>query len=174
MVVLCSFDGPKFVKTRITKDITVSLPADFTPMSDDDMAKKYYTYRKPTAMYTNQDRVIDFGLNQTATPWRQQDLPMLKDVYKESIRTMYTKVDFMQDSIVTLNKRNFIVFEFLSEVVDDDPASLRKGSVVRQYSYLQYTIKDNKVLIFNFTCPAQFYKKWQETARKIMESIKVA
>lgn len=172
---LCSFivDGVKLVKTKITKDITVSLPADFAPMTDDDMAKKYFTYRKPTAMYTNPDRVVDFGFNQTQTQWRKTDLPILQKFYKSSIVSMYSKVDFEQETIGTINNRDFVIFEFVSEVKDEDPNSLNKGSVTRQYSYIQYTIENNKVLVFNFTCPNQMKDKWQDVARAIMGSIKI-
>ncbi len=175
-LVLCSFttDGIKLVKTKITKEVTVSLPANFVPMTDDDMAKKYFTYRKPTAMYTNPDRLVDFGFNETATRWRKTDLPILQKFYKSSIVSMHNKVDFKQETIATINNRDFVIFEFTSEVTDEESNSLQKGGVTRQYSYIQYTIENNKVLVFNFTCPYQMKDKWQEVAKEIMASIKIS
>jgi hypothetical protein len=166
-------DKGKMVKTRLTKEIIVYLPADFTLMTDDDLAKKYFTYRKPTAMYTNQDRVVDFGLNITETRWRQDDLPLLQKFYKSGIAKMYSNVQFIQDTISTINKRDFVVFEFISELKDDETNTMQRGSAVKQYSYMQYTVKDNKVHVFNFTCPVQIRTKWQDTAREIMQTIKI-
>jgi hypothetical protein len=166
-------DKGKLVKTRLTKEIIVYLPADFTLMTDDDLAKKYFTYRKPTAMYTNQDRVVDFGLNITETRWRQSDLPLLQKFYKSGIAKMYSNVQFIQDTISTINKRDFVVFEFISELKDDETNTMQRGSAVKQYSYMQYTVKDNKVHVFNFTCPVQIRTKWQDTAREIMQTIKI-
>jgi hypothetical protein len=166
-------DKGKLVKTRLTKEIIVYLPADFTLMTDDDLAKKYFTYRKPTAMYTNQDRVVDFGLNITETRWRQGDLPLLQKFYKSGIAKMYSNVQFIQDTISTINKRDFVVFEFISELKDDETNTMQRGSAVKQYSYMQYTVKDNKVHVFNFTCPVQIRTKWQDTAHQIMQTIKI-
>lgn len=174
LFILCGFDGFKLVKTKITKEVTISLPADFVPMTDDDMANKYFTPQKPTAMYTNPDRVVDFGFNQTQTRWRIEDLPLLQKFYKSSIVSMYSKVNFIQETTAIVNKRNFVVFEFVSELVDEDPNSLKKGSVVKQYSYVQYTIENNKILVFNFTCPAQMKNTWQEVARQVMSTIKIS
>jgi hypothetical protein len=164
----------KLVKTKLTKEIIVYLPADFTPMTDDDLAKKYFTYRKPTAMYTNPDRVVDFGLNITETRWRQEDLPLLKKFYKSGIAKMYSNVNFIQDTIQTINKRDYVVFEFVSELKDEDANSARRGTGVKQYSYMQYTVKDNRVHVFNFTCPSQIRPRWQETAHAIMQTIKIS
>ena len=168
-----AFSKDKLVKVKLTKEITVRLPADFVPMTDDDLANKYFTYRKPTAMYTNPDRLVDFGLNITETRWRQSDLALLQQFYKSGIAKMYTKVNFIQDTITTINKRDYVVFEFVSELVDEDPNSMRKGSITKQYSYLQYTVKDHQVHVFNFTCPSQIRSKWQETAKEIMHTIKI-
>ncbi|QHT70103.1 hypothetical protein GXP67_27380 [Rhodocytophaga rosea] len=173
LLILCSFDGVKLKKTKITKEVSISLPADFVPMTDDDMANKYFTPQKPTAMYTNPDRVVDFGFNQTQTRWRPEDLPLLQKFYKSSIVSLYSKVNFIQETTTIVNKRNFVVFEFISELVDEDPNSLKKGSVVKQYSYMQYTIENNKVLVFNFTCPANLQPRWQEIARQVMGTVKI-
>jgi hypothetical protein len=167
-------DEGKMVKTKITKEVTISLPKSFRPMTDDEIADKYLTAKHPTAMYTNPDRVVDFGFNQTETRWRQADLPMLKGVYKGSIAGLHGKVTFIQDKIARINDREFIVFEFVSEVTDVDPEGKpRSGNAKRQYSYIQYTVQGGKILVFNFTCPAQVQTKWQPTAQAIMESIRV-
>jgi hypothetical protein len=125
-------------------------------------------------MYTNPDREVDFGLNITETRWRQEDLPLLQKFYKSGIAKLYTKVNFLQDTISTINKRDYVVFEFVSELKDDETNSIQRSSAVKQYSYMQYTVKDNKVHVFNFTCPTHLRPKWQEIAREIMQTIKIS
>lgn len=167
-------DGPKLVKTQVAEGIYVSLPQDFVPMTDDDIALKYLPFRKPVAMYTNPERVVDFGFNISNSKWRDSDLEIAKGFYKGSIAGMYSKVTFVQDgTIQKINKRDFAVFEFVSEVIDDDPNSMHKGSVTKQYSYIQYTLKGGKALVFNFTCPVKLKERWQTTAKSIMQSVKV-
>jgi len=171
---LAGLDEGKLVKTKITRDITVLLPQTFRAMTDDEIADKYLTAKRPTAMYTNPERAADFGFNQTETRWRKVDMPMLKGVYKGSIAGLHGKVQFVQDTIATINDRQFIVFEFVSEVTDVDAAGKpRSGSALRQYSYLQYTVEGGKIMVFNFTCPARLHPEWQATARAIMNSIKI-
>jgi hypothetical protein len=167
-------DEPKLVKTELTKGVTVSLPANFTPMTDDEIARRYFTFRKPVAMFTSPDHSADFGFNISNSQWRDTDLPIAKDFYLSTLETMYTKVDYTQKgNLVTINKHPFAVFEFQSEVVDEEENSLTKGTVTRQYSYIQYTIQNGKVLIFNFTCPARARDKWQATAQAIMQTVRV-
>jgi hypothetical protein len=173
-LLLTNFDEPKLVKVELAKGITVSLPADFIPMTDDDIALRYYSFRKPVAMYTSPDQTADFGFNISSSKWRNSDLPIAKDFYLSTIPTMYTKVDFLQKGVmVELNKHQFAAFEFISEVVDDDPQSLTKGKITRQYTYIQYTIKDGKALVFNFTCPARTKERWQPVAQAVMQSVRL-
>jgi hypothetical protein len=87
---------------------------------------------------------------------------------------MYTNINFIQDTISTINKRDFVVFEFVSELKDDESNSLQRGSIVKQYSYMQYTVIDSRVHVFNFTCPSQIRPKWQSTAHEIMQTIKIS
>lgn len=171
---LVRLDGPPLVKTEVAPGVKVSLPADFVPMTNDDIARRYFTFRKPVAMYTSPDRSADFGFNVSNSQWRDTDLSIAKDFYLSTLQTMYTKVDFAQKgTLQTVNKRQYAVFEFVSEVVDEEEQSLTKGAVTRQYSYLEYTLRKGKVLIFNFTCPARARDKWQPTARAIMQSVRV-
>jgi hypothetical protein len=144
-------------------------------MTDDEMANRYFTFRKPVAMFTSPDRSADLGFNITSSQWRNNDLPIAKDFYLSTIQTMYNKVDFMQKGVLeTAGKQQFAVFEFVSEVVDNDEQSLNKGAVTRQYTYIKYAIQNGKVLVFNFTCAARAKDKWKETADAIMKSVRVS
>lgn len=166
-------DAPKLKKTKLTDSITISLPEDFHPMTDDEIAAKYFVSRKPTASFSSADRVADFSFNQTLTPGRQQDLAMLKDFFKSSIRSNFTKVEFIQESVIAINERDFAVLEYTAELRDDDPNSANKG-VTRQYSYILYTTVRNKIQVLAFNCPAQIKERWQPIAKAIMNTIKVS
>ncbi|MDJ1500407.1 hypothetical protein [Xanthocytophaga agilis] len=168
------FQGvPKLKKTKLTEQITVSLPEDFHPMTDDEIAAKYFVARKPTASFSSADRVADFSFNQTTTPGRQQDLAMLKDFFKSGIRSNFTKVDFIQEGVVQINERDFVVLEYTAELRDEDPNSANKG-VTRQYSYIVYTTIRNKVNVMAFNCPVQVKERWQPIAKEVMNSIKIS
>ena len=165
----------KLKKTALTPGVSMLMPTDFTLMNDDMLAKKYFSPKKPTAMYTNPSGEVDLGVNFTNNYWREQDIPMLKDLYKGSLRANYTKVDFLQEKVVTINKRNFVVLEFVGIVSDDDGKTnaLGRKNQISNYNYLMYTVVENRIVVVNFNCPTKYQQEWQVLLPKIMSSVKI-
>lgn len=161
-----------FVTVKITNYIKVSLPAEFSPMTLDDMVVKYPSPRKPTAMYTNPDRLVDFGLNETPNNWPANDLELLKNIYKSNILNLYDTVFFIQQVVQKINKREFIVLEFVSGIEGKNIRG-KRAPLIGTYSYIQYTVYNDKILVFNFSCPGFFKKEWEQSAKIIMNSIKI-
>lgn len=173
--------SPKMVKTKVNDYISLLLPSDFALMPAEEYARRFGAYRPPLAMYQNQDGNVHFGINQSQNrslrayaeaDFKAEDLEMLKGMYKASIAAMHTEVNFLQDKVVNLNKRDYIVLEFVGLVKDEDNA-FGSGKVLRQYSYLMYTVENDQVLVFNFTCPQPIQQKWAPVAQQIMQSLKV-
>ena len=161
----------KMVKTQVDKNVSLKLPEEFTIMSDNDIAKKYPAYRKPVATYTNEDRIIDFGFNVSNNRWGN-NIGLLKTFYKATIMNMYDKVDWIQDTIVTHKKRNFIAFEFVSENIGKETD--RQLPPISYYHYVMYTLVKNEVYIFNYTVPIRQKDNWQPVGHIIMNSIKIS
>jgi hypothetical protein len=170
LVLLCSADGPKLVHKKIAEGVSVSLPKNFYPMSDDDVAQRYPSTKKPLAMYTDLDRAVDFGLNISKSNWVGTDLKVLQGIYKSTILSLYNKVNFIQEGVKNIKGRDYIVFEFTSEA-DNTP----------KYTYLQYAVVNtvvsktdfNKVFIFNFSCAAAVMDKWKPVAAAIMGTVNI-
>jgi hypothetical protein len=158
-------------KVQLIKGLSAALPKEFIVMIDDDIAQKYPTQKKPLAMYNSTDKSADFGVNYAINKWNNKNLSVLKDIYKSTISSVFTSVTYLQDGLIkNVNGREYIVFEFVSELVDDKrPDS--KNFTVRNYSYLMYTIVDKKILVFNFTSVASGKEKWMPVASAIMTSI---
>ncbi len=180
--VLCSFSAfsqrkasqneeVKLTRKTVIRTISALLPEDFRPMTDQELAAKYFTYRKPIAMFTNQDQTVDFGFNVSATAWSYDDLELLQKFYKSSIQNLYTNVTMLQEGIKEINKQKYIVFEFVSEVNTDKNNPIQQSK--RAYSYLLYTIVEEEVYIFNFTTPASLQSYWSPIAGKVMKSLKL-
>jgi len=174
-----------FKKTEVIKGITLSLPSDFIPMSDQEYGNKYGGYRKPIAMYTNGQ--ADFGVNVALTqvppdaqyakkgaPWKREDIEMMRQLYKSTILRIHSKVDFIQDEVREINEQNFAVFEFVAEVKDEQNSAIVSGQKIEQYSYIQYTVENDKILIFNFTCPSSLKGVYQPIAKQILNSIVIS
>jgi hypothetical protein len=175
--------APKLVKTKVSEKIQVKLPDDFIVMSPDMYAKKYGAYRSPIGIYTNKvTQDADFGVNEAVNrsllahsnaEWEEKDMLMLKDIYKGSIKAMHDQVEFLQDKINIIQKRKFITLEFVASVKDEEGKISMRSKEKKQYSYIQYTVEQGKILIFNFNCPANRRNLYQPVAQEIMQSIKI-
>jgi hypothetical protein len=169
-LLLCGAGGPKLVNRKIAEGVHASLPKNFYPMSDDDVAQRYPSTKKPLAMYTDIDRAVDFGLNISKTNWVGTDMKILQGIYKSTIMSLYSNVSFIQEGIKSINGKEYIIFEFTS-TADNTP----------KYTYLQYAVVNtsiqktdfNKVFIFNFSCPQAVMDKWQPIAGAIMATVNI-
>ena len=94
-VVFLSFDQPKLVKTKITPNITASIPKGWLPMGELDFLERYPSVRAPLAAYTNVDRTADFSVNTSATQWPDADLELAQKFFKASLMNMFDKVTFI-------------------------------------------------------------------------------
>ena len=163
---------PAMVKTKIGEEITLSLPEDFIPMTDEDFSLKFISPKKPIAAYTNHQRVVEFSINESNTDWKESDLELMKSFYKSSILNLYDQVKFTQEDIQEINKKRFVIFEFTSRV-KGDKASLVNQRDVKKYTYIQYTIKNGKRILLNFSCPVGDQQYWQPIMQEAMGSVRI-
>jgi len=160
-------------RLKVTKEISMKVPVSFSPMSRAEMVNKYVAYRQPIAMFTSDDRQIDLGINKNSTQWTENDLSILKDFYKANIQNLFTEVKFIQEGVKTIGNRDFVVFEFISKMTDEDKTFGGISSPVSKYTYIMYTLHKDSVLLFNFSCDTRWRPQWQATAREIMESVRI-
>jgi hypothetical protein len=165
-------DSEKLVKTKIDEGISFGLPESMHAMTDVEIASKYVSYRNALGFYTDRDRLADFIINHSVTPWSPEDMEMLQEVYKSNIYNLYTRVEMINEGLKDINGRKFVYFEFISTVSGDENSIVRQGDIVG-YNYVTYAIRENKVFVFTFSCPLNVRSKWEETAHDIMESIKI-
>ncbi|MES2389924.1 MAG: hypothetical protein V4543_18120 [Bacteroidota bacterium] len=159
----------KLVRRPMGDRATMLIPESFTLMSDDEMALKFPSSRKPVCIYTNPAKTVDISLNVNITPWGDDDLQILADFQKSNIKQMYNKVTFTKEEVTKINKRKFAVFEFTSQ--SEEPGSGKP--VIRKYTYIEYTVMKGKVMVIHLDAPAGEAPLWRETAKKIMNSVKI-
>jgi hypothetical protein len=165
-------NNPKLVKTKISDDITVMLPKDFVAMGDLDFSQRYPSVRKPIGAYTNPDHDVDFSVNISATRWPDTDLEIAQQFFKSSVLNMFDGVDIIGEGIREVNGKKFIYFEFESRI-KGEKMKLELRDPVLNYTYLQYLVEPSRTLVFSFNCPRRMRSDWEETAGKIMKSVKV-
>ncbi len=166
-----AFAQPKLKKVQISKEISVRLPQDFTPLPDDGIARKYPASTKPLAVYTSPNGLVDFSVTQKRSQFKAKDLDMLREFYKANLLETFTKVDFIRQEVTEVKDRKFIVFEFVSSMADERGTT--NMAPMQKYSIVQYTITGNQLMIFTLHVPFMMKNDWQQPAREIMGSISI-
>jgi hypothetical protein len=179
-ILFVSADMPKMAKRKIYDGVSLLMPEDFVVMSDNDIATRYPSTKKPLAVYMSSDTKADFSMNNTKAKFAGQTAQMLHDIYKATILETYDtsgqrsddpfKSDrviksckFISEGVKTINKKEYAYFEFVSEF----------GSI-KKYNYLLYAPHKKHVLIFNFACEQRMMNKYQPIATAMINSIKVS
>lgn len=165
-------NAQKLVKIKVTESIVMSMPDVFRPMTDDEIADRYFTTKRPMAMYTSMDRTVDLGINKSVTQWRESDLGIMKDFYKTNIFSLYDNVQMLNEGMEEINGRNYAYFEFVSTVKADKNSIVNKKAITK-YTYIQYTIVNGYSMVFNFTCPSIQRPTWSKKAKAMMQSVSI-
>jgi hypothetical protein len=160
------------VKMKINESITMSIPQDFRPMTNDEIADRYFTTKRPMALFTDQTLTVDLGVNKSTTNWAEKDLEIMKSFQKSNIYNLYDNIDMLSEGIQEVNGRNFAYFEFVSSVKDEENAFVKKGDI-NKYTYIQYAIINGQSLVFNFTCSSRNKDLWREQVAQVMKSIEL-
>jgi hypothetical protein len=173
LVVLTAFDSEiKLSRVKVTDEISVMLPRDFRPMDDLDLLQRYPSVRRPIAAFTNPERLVDYSINISASQWPDANLDMAQKFFKASLMNMFDSVDLLDEGIQEVHDKRFIFFEFESRV-RGQARSLGNQDPVLNYTYIQYLVEPGRTLVFSFTCPRRLRMDWQETAQKMMKSVKI-
>lgn len=170
--IFVSADRPKLVKTKVSDGLTISIPQGWRPMDGLDFTERYPSVRAPLAAYTNDERLVDFSVNVSATQWPDTDLELAQKFFKASITNSFDRVTMIDEGIHEINKKRFIFFEFESRV-NGNKQREGYGDPITKYTYIQYLIEPGKALVFSFNCPGRVKAEWQETARLMMKAVKV-
>jgi len=166
------FAQVKLKNVKISNKISMKIPSKFIEMGEEDMWQRSSSYRKAIALYSDEDRVVELGINHAFTRWEEGDILLLQNMYMASIQEIFDEVKFSKEEITNINGRDFAVFEFVSKIKGISGSIGQNNSVVKYY-YIQYTIVDGGTLVFNFSCQNYVKEDWQETAKIIMGTIKI-
>ncbi|MBL7856621.1 MAG: hypothetical protein JNM57_02955 [Cyclobacteriaceae bacterium] len=172
VISLFSFDQPKLIKTKVTKDITIAIPQGWRPMDGIDFTQRYPSVRAPLAGYTNEERLVDFSVNISATQWPDKDIDMARQFFKASISSMFDRVEIISEGTHQVHGKKYVYFEFKSRMNGTRQDETLRDPVLR-YTYIQYLIEPGRTLVFSFNCPQRQLQDWQETARAMMKEVKV-
>lgn len=167
-----AFTPQKLVKVKIKEDITVMLPEDLKPMTEDDLVQRFPSVRAPLGAFTDQNRQADFTVNVSATQWPDADLTVASQFFKSGITNLYDKVYFISEGMQEIHGKTYIFFEFESRV-NGTRGKLGEQEPVVKYSLVQYLVEPKRTLVFSFSCVKPVMPQWQKQAHAVMKSLRV-
>lgn len=171
--VLLSLVKPKkLMRVKVKPNTVVLVPKGWHPMDEMDFRERYPSVRAPILAYTDEQRLVDFSVNLSATQWPDRDAAIAKEFFKSSIHNMFDKVDMISEGVREIRGKKFIYFEFES-LVKGNKRELGQQDAILKYTYIQYLLQSDRAYVFSFNCPKRARQEWQETARKMMLGIRV-
>ena len=164
--------GNGYKKVKIDKVVQFEVPLDFTELNERELREKLAAARPPLAFYSDQLRNADFIVNYVSTLWIDNDLSVLKEFQKSNLRQLFSEINFINESIRTINKQKVIYLEFIGLLAGDEE-SVVNTSGKRNYYQMAFAVINNKTLVFTFTCPIYLKDEYEKKASHIINSIKI-
>lgn len=172
LVVLAAFTPQKLVKVKINEGISLMLPEELKPMTEDDLVQRFPSVRAPLGAFTDQNRQADFTVSVSATQWPDGDLQVARQFFKSGISNLYDKVYFISEGTQEIHGKTYIYFEFESRV-NGTKGKLGEQEPVVKYSLIQYLVEPKRTLVFSFSCVKPVMPQWQKQAQAVMKSLRV-
>ncbi len=172
LLLITSLAPTKLIKTKLAEGITVSIPFELKAMSTEDIAQRYPSVRAPLGSFTNEERLVDFSVNISATQWPDADFTMAQKFFKSGINNLHDRVEWIGEGVQEIHNRKFVYFEFVSRV-NGSKRELGEQQAVQRYVYIQYFIEPGRTLVFSFSCPKELREQWQPLAKAMMKSVRV-
>ncbi len=161
-----------FKLVTVNEAIKISLPEDFVKLTDPEINQSYKSYRKPIAVYRQSRDFVDFGINFGEADWPDGDIEIYAKFQKASLKELFSEVNFISEGIKVVNGRKFAFFEMEISSKNEDETMVAEKPI-RKYILACYTIVKGRILVFQFNSPLLLKQKWQNTAHKIISSIKI-
>jgi hypothetical protein len=97
---------------------------------------------------------------------------MVKGFFKSSLLNMFDRVDMLSEGVREVNGKRIIFFEFESRVNGNRQQEGFTDPILK-YTYISYLIDSGRTLVFSFNCPRRDREQWKESAKAMMNAIKV-
>jgi hypothetical protein len=142
--------------------LTMKVPTEFEPMSNELKQIKYPSERRPPLVLTDETSQINLALNWTENKAEQKDLEALKNALIRSLSSVHPKAQWEGEGIIDVNGKKFGYLELVSQAID-----------TKIYNLMYFTDLEGRFFIMSFNCTEKFISEWKPTAKEIMNSVMV-
>lgn len=149
-------------RTLLNGKVTLLLPKEFKPMSEEMLKVKYPSERRPTLVFSNERGSVNLALNHTRNSLPADRLAAFHKGMETTFKRLYPSAKWFRSERVNLNGREFFVMEFRTPAIDTEVRNLMAG-----------TSLDGRLLLFSFNVTKELEKEWLNAGTRMIESIKV-
>lgn len=149
--------------------VIIHFPKEFRKMTEQEVTQKYGYTTKIIASYTNTQQNVQISFSKTDNTWGN-DKQLAKSFYKSTVLSLYDEIKFLKEDFFTAKGKTYIVFEFISSI-KGKKNSPTLHSDLHFYTYIQYIIIKEKILIINFSSHQSQMDQWKEKIKQIVGSI---
>jgi hypothetical protein len=159
---------PVLERTEVADQILIQVPVE--------LKEQPPTIQRGTspalAIYVSDDQQTDLTINKSSLRWSAADAVLLSQFYKANILNLYDQVDMIQEGIREMDGLQVIFFEYSGKILEE-PNAFMEVKKRFDYTYIQYAIQEDGVLIFRLSTPGMLQRYWQNAAREIMENVQI-
>lgn len=167
---------------------SIKAPVTLTVLKDEEIIQRYGFLHLPLVMFADQSTNVTFSVSERIDSLSQsskikyasvsgdgmsfqKDLAVEKSFFKSTISGNYETIKFLQDTILTIGKKQWIVLEFEGMM----KGKSRKGSDITtdNYNYMQYLVEENRKVTVSFNCPKREKQTWEAAIKKSVSTLKI-
>ena len=188
-LVLVSAQSVKLKKVELrNKRGTIKAPVTLTQLKDEEIIQRYGFLHLPLLMFSDQSTNVTYSISERIDSLSQsskikyasvqgegmgfqKDLAVEKSFFKSTISGNYETIKFLQDTILTIGKKQWIVLEFEGTM----KGKSRKGSdlTTDNYNYMQYLVEEHRKVTVSFNCPKREKQNWEAAIKKSVSTLKL-
>lgn len=140
--------------------VTFEAPEGFEPLSEEIIAYKWPSNRAPNYAIGNDTASTTIAYDYK-TDVKDAKLADLKEQFAYSFNRVIPGIEWIENDIITLDGKEWIMFEMTSNAIDTDIHNL-----------LLVTTLDSKLLMFNFNSVKSEFPKYEAVLRESIDSIR--
>jgi hypothetical protein len=149
-------------KSVLDGKVSLLIPQNFKPMSEEMLTTKYPSERRPTLVYTNEPGSVNLALNHTRNRMPASQLAAFHKSMEGNLKRLYPSAEWFRSEVRKIHGREFFIMELRTPAIDTEVRNIMLG-----------TSLDDRLLLISFNVTKELEREWLATASRIIESVEV-
>ena len=160
-------------RIELQKDLSILLPTKFALLHPNKTDDQHSQKAAPLATYEHlEEHRTKWVFTLQNSPWREKDIQIMQSFLRANIEALYEgKVKWLQQRTQSIQGRDAVYTSFIGSRKPESTLYAQKAS--QDYHMLLSIVMEKKQLLIHFSCPARYYKKWQQDIKGAISSLRI-